>query len=356
MAASAPVYGKVRDSRTIMLTPDEVFLSLPHWNFKRSNFGAGEIWYITYQGKGVLVTLGDYENYVTFPYGISEPYDAAKQGKQNAGDQFAANSMIPQGAVATAVGAESDTSYKKKNIRVVVNESQVEYRMAQAIDEFIVRKISENSIEWLNIKDVGSIKAKPKSPEMILENYTFTVRKVNMKGEEVPPYFGVKVNPTGTNYLIYTGVDPETGTKRLHTRGTDQDVKNGSYGRIAVKIQGLYYVGKKWGLSLVADSIDVFQSVVSTDCGFADSDDIVIVDRPQGLHIGCIPDSELNPSDVDPEHHNGFVLGSGGHMGDYPGTDGFGAYPSSASMMSGTKRKIGDVSGTEENEAKRTRY
>lgn len=366
-ATSSTSLGRVRDPRTIIMSPDEVIQSIPYWTFKRGKFGAvGEMWYISYQGKSIVVNMGSYDDHVSFPYGISDPYDPAKQNKQ--GTDPGAASMIPQGAVVTAA-AETDVASKKKNIRVVVNESQIEYKMAQAIDEALVNKISENSVEWLNIKDTPAGKAKPKSPEMILENYNFTVRNTNMKGEEVPPYFGVKVNPTGTNYLIYTGLDEETGTKRLHVRGTAEDVKTGSYGRIAVKIMGLYCVAKKWGISLIADSIDVFQSVIATDCGFGDADDIVIVDRPKGLHVGCIPNAELTPEDIADHHgHGGFVMGAGtagypnsggaggypGSADGYPGTDGFGAYPASASMMSaGTKRKLEDG---EDNEAKRVRY
>lgn len=309
--------------RNILLSPEELLTALPYITCSKAKSYKGaqkKVAYFNFRGCNPVVTLGSYESPVSIPFGVSEPY-------------------VPPGAQPPPV---DPSTIKRMSMKVNFDEEQPECKVFSILDDRIIELAKSVYDSW----DERKIK-----PEEIRYNYNEVFKTENSKGESVPPGINLKVNDVHTNYTIYTGKTDNGKHRHIHARMSE--VVNGSFGRIAVALRGIYFVARKWGLDLQVISVDVFKTTSNTSkLSFRNEEEMVIDDDDSGDEF--IDSETLVSEDQQPhqkkhqqqqQHHTdeymNALLPAGEHAAESAAAGGNG---SPELPSSGTKRKRGSSS------------
>lgn len=276
--------------------------------------------YINFQGKKLRLQMGTYDDPVTFPFGISEPYD--NENNQQGGNQYQAyqqnfqhqqagygfsqqqpmsyaqqpqagqgwnNPMGPQ----PSPGSAQATSTSKKTIRIQFKEDSVEYKMLEQFDKDILTLCSKNWPRWFK---------EEKTVEQLVERYSRCLKLKDLDGNPVPAGFGTKLDLDEVDVEVYAGDDSnDTDENGKPTRivypGTVKDVTKRSGGKAVVEPMGIWHLGGKFGVTFRTKRISVFANLTNDDDGFADNDETVEL-RARPADFVVRGTSELDDHDV----------------------------------------------------------
>ncbi len=290
----------------------------------------GRISYLNFQGKKMRMQMGTFDDPVSFPFGISEPYsdDNQQQGQnqyqqyqqqpqqqpQQAGYGFPGqqqpmnyaqqpqpgqgwNTGGPQPLPGSAPGAAPMTG--KKTLRVQFKEDTIEYKMVDKFDEEILKLCAKNWPRWFN--------GQQKTVEQLVETYTRSLKLKDQNGNPVPPGFGTKLDVDEVEVTVYAGDDDEKDLdengdkKKIIYPGTIKDVTKRSGGRVVVEPMGIWFVGGRLGVSTYTKRINVFSNIQDDDDQFAEDENVEIRSRPADLVVkGSSSESEPDDTDVPP--------------------------------------------------------
>lgn len=289
-----------------------------------------KISYINLQNKGLRLQVGTCDNPVTFPFGVSEPFDENnQQGGQNSyqayqqGFQAQAgygfpqqqmnyaqqpqqgqgwnNPMGPQPLPGAAPMAGAPTT--KKTLRIQFKEDSDEYRMLEKWDEEILKLCAKNWPRWFK---------EEKTTAQLVERYSCALKLKDQNGNPVPPGLGTKLDLDDLDVEIYAGEDPDGQTDesgnplKIKYPGTVKDVTKRSGGRAVIEPVGVWFLGGKFGVTFRTKRISVFANFDDEEDGFVEEEPVEMRPRPDHLIMkGANGASEADGHDFPSEAHDG---------------------------------------------------
>lgn len=264
----------------------------------------GKISYINFQGKKMRIQMGTFDDPVSFPFGVSEPYTDDNQQSQNQYQAYQQNvqqmnyaqqpmpgqgwntmGQQPQpGQVWNPMGQQqtSQPQTGKKTLRIQFNEDSAEYKMVDQFDKDVLQICSKNWPKWFN--------GLQKTVDQLTETYCRTLKLTDQEGKPVPPGVNSKLDVDSMEVRVYDGedendLDDKGNPKKIMYPGTIQDVTQKSGGRAVIEIMGIWFVGGKFGVCVRTKKINVFANMQDDEDDFAEDDNVELRARPADLVV-----------------------------------------------------------------------
>ena len=274
----------------------------------------GRISYLNFQGKKLRIQMGKFDDPVSFPFGISEPYSEETQQQQGQnqyqqyqqqGFQQPQQQQQQQQQAGYGFPGQQPMNYSqqpqpgqgwnttgpqpapgpapmtgKKTLSIQFKEDSLEYKMIEKFDEEILKLCAKNWPKWFN--------GQQKTVEQLVETYSRSLKLKDQNGNPVPPRFGTKLDVEEVDVTVYAGEDEketdESGLpKKIMYPGTVKDVTKRSGGRAVVEPMGIWFVGGRFGVSSYTKRICVFANLQDDDDEFAEDENVEMRSRPTNL-------------------------------------------------------------------------
>lgn len=270
------------DNNLIVISPHE----------RKYGNKAGKLFPITYNGKTIAVTLGDYENGVEFPFGASDTYeertDKAQQLPHMGGIGMPSGMgfQMGGGAVGNAFGygmpppshqtpmyqvaSPSEAPDRERSLQIQMSEGSKEATLMATLDSFLRKQVLLYNQTWLKLPDNHENIV---TEGNIRKSMNCGLRTMTKEGKPLraPSMYTKVYNRLSVQKYKPGNINPSTGCK-IHRRGTIHDIKARTTGKVVLEIRGVYYVNEKFGIKYDVKTVVVFEGSASDEALLRDDD------------------------------------------------------------------------------------
>lgn len=277
------------------------------------NYGkmGGKIFPITYKGKNIALNLGNYENGVGFPFGASDTYNERIERNQQQslggmnmppGMGFQMGGGVSVGWGQTPPTQEAVVSDKVRSLQIEFTSGSAEANVLANMDVFLRKQVLLHNQQWLklpndheNIVTEGNIR---KSMNCALKTAT-----KDGKPMRAPCIYTNVYNKLSVQKHKPGNINPATGRK-IHKRGTIDDIKPRSSGKVVLEIRGVYYVSEKFGIKYEVKTVVVFEGSDSDEALLRDDD--VEIEEDNDVGGGGCEDVEEDEEEEEQQQQSKF--------------------------------------------------